>query len=179
MHCRRFCRLVLRTVGMLDAPGAVFAIKSHPERKSNPAGIQINLLDAAHAVVRLFTYIQLNPMHPQLFTRVGKDAMLVKFAIRDLDEQATHSVKERLMDLAAGIGPIELRLDFEGIESMGSTALAMLVGINRKVAKDNGHVIVLNVADHLVELFHLTRLDTILDIRPRRVNGLNLPRASA
>src|SRR5882724_7539097 len=118
-------------------------------------------------------------MHPHLFTRVGQDATLVKFAVRDLDEQAAHSVKEQLMDLAGGIGPIELRLDFEGIESMGSTALAMLVGINRKVAKGNGHVIVLNVADHLLELFHLTRLDTILDIRPRRVNGLNLPRASA
>jgi anti-anti-sigma factor len=121
----------------------------------------------------------MNPMHPHLFTRVGKDATLVKLAIRDLDEPAIHSVKEQLTDLAGGIGPIELRLDFERIESMGSSALAMLVSINRKVAKNDGHVIVFNVADHLVKLFQLTRLDTILDIRSRRGDGRNPTRASA
>jgi len=118
-------------------------------------------------------------MHPHLFTRVDKDATLVKFAIRDLNDLAIHAIKEQLTDLADGIGPIELRLDFEGIESMGSSALAMLVSINRKVARDDGHAIVLNVAPHLVELFQLTRLDTILDIRPRQVDGLKPTRALA
>ena len=118
-------------------------------------------------------------MHPHFFTRLGKDATLVKFAIRDLDEQAIHSVKEQLTGLADDIGPIELRLDFEGIESMGSTALAMLISINRKVAKNDGHVIVLNVADHLVELFQLTRLDTILDVRARQADSLNPMKALA
>jgi anti-anti-sigma factor len=130
-------------------------------------------------------------MHPHLFTRLGKDATLVKFAVhdkdatlvkfavRDLDEQAIHSVKEQLTDVAGGSGPIEIHLDFDEVQSMGSTALAMLVSINRKVARNDGHVTVFNVADHLVELFQLTRLDTILDIRPRRVNDLNATRASA
>jgi anti-anti-sigma factor len=118
-------------------------------------------------------------MHPHLFTRADKDATLVKFAVRDLNELALHTIKEQLTDLADGSGPIKLRLDFEGIESMGSSALAMLVSINRKVAKNNGHVVVFNVADHLVELFRLTRLDTILDIRRRPVNALNPTRALA
>lgn len=118
-------------------------------------------------------------MHPHLFTRVGKDATLVKFAIRDLDEQAIHSVKEHFADVAGRLGPKVLHLDFAEVESMGSTALAMLVSINRRVARNDGHVTVLNVADHLVELFQLTRLDTILDIRPRRVDSLNPTRALA
>ena len=140
---------------------------------------KIDLPVARHSVARLFTYIKLSPMHPHLFTRVDKDATLVKFGIRDLNELAIHTIKEQLADLTDGIGPIELRLDFEGIESMGSSALAMLVSINRKVARDDGHAIVLNVAPHLVELFQLTRLDTILDIRPRQVDGLKPTRALA
>src|SRR5260370_30387982 len=153
--------------------------RSIPLPKRQSAGFEIDLFQAPQSAVTFFTYIQQSPMHPHLIARVTKDATLVKFAIGDLDEHAIHSVKEQLTELAGGIGPIELRLDFEKIETMGSSALAMLVSINRKVARNDGHVIVLNVADHLVKLFKLTRLDTILDIRPRRGDGLHPTRALA
>src|ERR1700676_2682427 len=116
-HCtwgtshRRNARLLL---------GTVFAILFHPttSRLNPPIA---NLLQAPQSVVRFFTYIQQSPMHPHLFTRVCKNPTVVNFAIRDLADQAIHSVKEQLTDLADGTGPIELRLDFEGIESMGSS----------------------------------------------------------
>jgi anti-anti-sigma factor len=117
-------------------------------------------------------------MH-QLLTRVDEDTTVVKFAFRDLNDLAVHAIKDQVTNLADGVGPIELRLDFEGIESMGSSALAMLVSINRKVSKADGHVIVLNVPPHLFELFQLTRLDTILDVRPRRGGDLHSTRALA
>jgi anti-anti-sigma factor len=106
-------------------------------------------------------------MHSHLLTRVCNGADLVTFALAH-DDSTTHSVKERLTDLADRIGPRELHLDFAAVESMCSTAMAMLVGINRKVANGKGHLVLFNVTDHLVELFNLTRLYTLIDIRPNR-----------
>jgi anti-anti-sigma factor len=111
-------------------------------------------------------------MHAHLFTRVSNDAALVTLAVPHLDDSTTHSVKDRLTDLADRVGPKELHLDFAAVESMGSTAMAMLVSINRKMAIGKGHLVLVNVADHLVELFKLTRLDTLIDIRPTRTGEL-------
>src|SRR5579864_6852343 len=114
-------------------------------------------------MARLLSAHPLNPlssisMQPHLLTRVcTKGATLVTFTIRHLDEKTTQAVKQQLMDLAAGIGPHELHLDFEKVDSMGSTALAMLVALSRNLSRGKGHVVLINVADHLVELFQLTR----------------------
>jgi anti-anti-sigma factor len=107
-------------------------------------------------------------MHPQLFTYASKKGFtLIRFAVRHLDEKTVHAASQQVSDLLSDLGPRELRLDLAIVDSMCSTALAMLVGINRRVVKDKGHVVLLNLADHLVALLQLTRLDTILDIRPR------------
>jgi anti-anti-sigma factor len=111
----------------------------------------------------------LSSMHPHLFTyATSKGVTLIRFTVRHLDDDTTHAARLHLFDLISDFGPRELRLDLAAVDSMGSTALAMLVGINRRLARDKGHVVLLNVADHLVELMQLTRLDTILDIRPLR-----------
>jgi anti-anti-sigma regulatory factor len=78
-------------------------------------------------------------MHSHLLTRVCNDAALITFAFPHLDDSTTHSVKDRLTDLADCVRPNELHLDFAAVESMCSTAMAMLVGINRKVANGKGH----------------------------------------
>lgn len=62
---------------------------------------------------------------------------------------------------------LRLHLDLDGIRYATSTALVQLVGLNRTLRETGGHLVLLNPEPAVVEALVITRLDTILEIRPR------------
>lgn len=90
------------------------------------------------------------------------------FDVLQLDDHATHTYKDRLGALAEAAGSGELHLDFTQVEWISSTALSMLIGLHRRMSRSEGHLVLANVGQTIVDLFRLTRLDTLLDIRAVR-----------
>jgi anti-anti-sigma factor len=91
-----------------------------------------------------------------------------RFDVLQLDDQAAHVYKDQLASLAEAVGAGELRLDFAQVEWISSTALSMLIGLHRRLARSEGRLVLCNVSDATADLFRLTRLDSLLDIQPAR-----------
>ena len=82
-----------------------------------------------------------------------------------LAETFLDGTRDKLLALADGVAGGELRLDFGRITCLGSTALGLLVTLHRRTDRAGGHLVLANLPPHLCDLFRLTRLDTILDVR--------------
>lgn len=91
----------------------------------------------------------------------------VRFNVRSLTEQNTPAVGDELTEVATCAGPAELRLDFTGVDYFGSLVLAKLVGLHKRMAQAGGRLLVVNLEPHLFELFQVTRLATLLSVRPK------------
>ncbi|MCH5249842.1 MAG: STAS domain-containing protein [Lachnospiraceae bacterium] len=59
----------------------------------------------------------------------------------------------------------ELQLDMEDIEYVSSAGLRVLLAASKKMKKKDGHMIVSNVNDDVMEVFEITGFNEILDIR--------------
>ena len=82
-----------------------------------------------------------------------------------LSEASREATREKLVALADATGDGELRLDFAQVAYLDSSALAVLVTVHRRLNQTEGNLVLEKLAPYLVELFKLTRLDTVLNIQ--------------
>ncbi|MGL6195081.1 MAG: STAS domain-containing protein [Thermoguttaceae bacterium] len=66
--------------------------------------------------------------------------------------------------LEAGSCPC-LLINFERVLFMSSSALRMLITLNKKVKDTNTLLILSNIDDNIMEAFRITRLDTVFQIK--------------
>lgn len=107
------------------------------------------------------------PYDRPLLEVIPGDAPAARLNARALGERELEHVRARLFDLAASHPGRRLRVDLGGLEHLGSTGLALLVGLHKRVAAGGGHLSLHGVRRPLYELLALTRLTSILDVRPR------------
>jgi anti-anti-sigma factor len=65
---------------------------------------------------------------------------------------------------------VELRqrhliLDFSNVEYLTSLGLAMLLTLRKRLAEGGRRLAILNLQPHVYEVFSVTRLDTVFDVR--------------
>ncbi len=99
-------------------------------------------------------------------THPTEGVTVVSMPEHSLTEDCRESTKEKLFALADATGQGELRLDFAQVSYLDSSALAMLVTLHRRLNLTEGNLVLEKLAPYLVELFQLTRLDTVLNIQP-------------
>ena len=58
----------------------------------------------------------------------------------------------------------KVALDFAKVERMSSASLGMLVALNKVIIQQNGQLRVADVAEHLTDIFRMTKLDKVLTI---------------
>ncbi|MFM7138167.1 MAG: STAS domain-containing protein, partial [Planctomycetota bacterium] len=63
-------------------------------------------------------------------------------------------------------------LDFEGVELLSSAALGKLITFDRKVKTSKGRLKMCGVAPGILEVFQVTKLDKVFDIRPDAAKAL-------
>jgi anti-anti-sigma factor len=83
-----------------------------------------------------------------------------------LDGMNTQLVGEQLFALTWPLGPCELLLDFGNVDSVCAAALAMLLRLHKRLAAGGGRLRLLNVNPHAHQVFEITKLHAILDVRP-------------
>lgn len=80
-----------------------------------------------------------------------------------LDDQMT----DYLTLVAHVTGPVEIRLDMRRIEWLGSATLGSLILLHRRVLDEASRLVLDNVNDAVADVLRLTRLDQVLEIRPK------------
>jgi anti-sigma B factor antagonist len=82
-----------------------------------------------------------------------------------LDEQLLPTVQAQLSGLAAELGPVYMTLDLEGVHMLSSTGLGMLVCLHKQLRAAGGRLTLRGMNDAVYELFKVTLLTRVLDIR--------------
>jgi anti-sigma B factor antagonist len=93
------------------------------------------------------------------------EAAVVQLNLESLTELEVEPLRGRLVELAAGRAGQDLRLDLGRLGYLTSTGLGLFVSLNRRVREAGGRLSLLNVTGAVYEVFAVTRLTTILDVR--------------
>ena len=101
----------------------------------------------------------------------GEDTR-VYFTGRDvfLDEANTDVINERLLRLVEEKGRIRLLLDLGNVTYLTSSSLGMMLMLHRKLQGVSGRLVLINVQPHIYEIFAITNLVRLLEVR---IAGLN------
>ncbi len=96
--------------------------------------------------------------------KVG-DALILKFTRPDMTDAAFISkVGDQIYQLVRGVDKPKVVVDFSQVERLASATLGMLVALRKVVTKKEGQMRVTNIADDLIEIFKITRLDVTLQV---------------
>jgi anti-sigma B factor antagonist len=106
------------------------------------------------------------------------DLTILRVAAADLREESLQATGHNLFRIADGLGCSQLMVDMGEVDFLTSTALGKLVALNTRVQAGGGDLILVNVADDVYQIFEVTRLNQILDIR-RASDGQSAPVALA
>jgi anti-sigma B factor antagonist len=86
--------------------------------------------------------------------------------VPQLDENTTEAVKDHLFGVADTMEPDELHLDLGRVQWMTSAALGIFISLHRRLEQADKRLVLCSVCEDVGELLRLTRLDTMLHIRP-------------
>jgi anti-anti-sigma factor len=86
--------------------------------------------------------------------------------VTSLGESEVGRIGPQLLGLAAG-GVQDLRLDLGPVEYLTSDGLGLFLALNERVRAGGGRLSLHNVGDLVYEVFAVTRLTTVLDVRPQ------------
>jgi anti-sigma B factor antagonist len=82
-----------------------------------------------------------------------------------LDKETLHRTHDQLLALADEPSESDLLLNFANVEYLTSTALGTLVSLRKKLLARGRHLTVGNLSPQLHEIFTVTKLDALLDLR--------------
>jgi anti-anti-sigma factor len=82
-----------------------------------------------------------------------------------LDEETLYGIHDQLLALADEPSHSDLLLDFGNVEYLTSTALGTVVGLYKKLLASGRHLTVGNLSPQVHEVFIVTKLDRLLDLR--------------
>lgn len=82
----------------------------------------------------------------------------------EVDVATAPKLREQTIALVAQ-GHHRMVIDLEAVDFLDSTGLGVLVGVQRRVRAAGGELRVVCTTPHIVELFEITGLDRVFDIR--------------
>jgi anti-sigma B factor antagonist len=101
------------------------------------------------------------------------DVSVVRFRDRKiLDEAAIQELGAELFALVEVDNRRAILLDFEGVEFLSSAALGKLITFDRKVKTAKGRVKICSLVPGILEVFQVTKLNKVFDIRPDAAEAL-------
>jgi anti-sigma B factor antagonist len=94
------------------------------------------------------------------------DVSIIRFKQSDiLDQINIQEIGDEMNKLVEATRGIKLVVDFKGVEYLSSTVLGKLITLKRKVDAQNGRLRLCNIKKAILEVFSITKLDTIFEIR--------------
>lgn len=90
---------------------------------------------------------------------------ILRVAAADVREESIHATGQELFRIADSLGHSRLMIDMADVDFLTSTALGKLVTLNTRMRATGNDLILANVQDDVYEIFEVTRLTKLLDIR--------------
>lgn len=90
---------------------------------------------------------------------------IVTFTQSQLDDAAVRALNDDLDHLAEELGTGELHLDFGRVEYLSSAGLGKAVALHQRLSAAGGRLALVNLGPLLYELFEVTHLNKVLDVR--------------
>ncbi len=87
-------------------------------------------------------------------------------------ERMSSSLKELIESLEEG----RFVFDFEKVTYLSSSALGMLIGLQRRIVHRKASVKLAGINDEVMEVFRITKLDTVFDIYRDRASAVEAHR---
>lgn len=98
---------------------------------------------------------------------------IVRFVDKKIvDSASIEQLGEELNGLVLHEGKSVILLNFEGVEFMSSAALNKLISLNSKVKSVQGRLKLCNLRAEIKEVFTITRLDRVFDIRKTEMDAI-------
>ena len=105
-------------------------------------------------------------------TEVG-EVTVVRFVDRKiLDETAIQELGRELFQLVEEDGRQNVLLNFSSVEFLSSAALGKLITLDKKVKAHNGSLKLSNIRPEIYEVFAITRLNKLFDIKEDEADAL-------
>ncbi len=105
-------------------------------------------------------------------TEVG-DVTVVRFVDRKiLDVTNIHELGRELFQLVEEQHRRKLLLNFSTVEFLSSETLGELIKLDKKVKQHSGKLVLTNIKPEIYEVFAITRLNKLFDIRDEESEGL-------
>ncbi len=105
-------------------------------------------------------------------TEVG-EVTVVRFVDRKiLDEAAIQELGRELFQLVEEDGRRSVLLNFSSVEFLSSAALGKLITLDKKVKSHNGMLKLSNIRPEIYEVFAITRLNRLFDIKEDEADAL-------
>ncbi|NLX59479.1 MAG: STAS domain-containing protein [Phycisphaerae bacterium] len=93
------------------------------------------------------------------------DVAVVRFSQEHiLDAVIIEKMGAGLKALIDGEPRTQFVLDFNGVNYLSSSALGMLISLQKKVAMKGGQLKLSGIKDSIMEVFRITKLDEVFDI---------------
>lgn len=98
---------------------------------------------------------------------------IVRFVDKKIvDSASIEQLGEELNSLVLVENRNQILLNFEGVEFMSSAALNKLISLNNKVKQAEGRLKLCNLRAEIKEVFTITKLDRVFDIRKAELDAL-------
>ena len=101
------------------------------------------------------------------------DVAVVQFVDKKiLDEQNIQMIGDDLFRLVDELGRRKLLLNFTNVDFMSSAALGKLIRLHQRLTQVGGKLVLSGISKDIMQVFVLTKLDKILEIKPDEPSGL-------
>ncbi len=111
--------------------------------------------------------------HRRLDVSEVGDVTVVRFRDRRiLDETSIQELGQELFQLIEEYGRKKLLLNFSSVEFLSSAALGKLITLDKKVKAHTGKLKLTNIRAEILEVFHITKLHKLFDIRDDEADAL-------
>ena len=106
-----------------------------------------------------------NPFDNLLEVNAVDDKIVVKLLSNRLDDLTSHAISGQLLRLVEHLDKPEMHLDLGNVEFIASTGLGLFVALHKKLRGVGRHLILFDVNTSLYEVFEVTHLHKVLDVR--------------
>ncbi|HEY1535301.1 MAG TPA: STAS domain-containing protein, partial [Polyangiaceae bacterium] len=112
--------------------------------------------------------------HRRLEVSQMGDVTVVRFVDRRiLDESNIHEMGQEMFQLVEEEKREKLLLNFTSVEFLSSAALGKLITLDKKVKAHGGKLRLSNIRPEIYEVFAITKLNKLFDIRDDEANALH------
>jgi anti-sigma B factor antagonist len=104
---------------------------------------------------------------PQIISQfVGKGLVITILAAELLEDAEIAAIEKSILQLVEESMSVNFVISFENVKFLSSAVLRVLVRINTGVAKRKGKLRLCCIDPKIMEVFKITRLDKVFDIKP-------------